>query len=201
MKDNITKAKYIAIGSFMVLLFVTYFLRSEVLALNSIRFHSENIRADESMNELKESYPMRVAEYELSLKEYEIRKQHYEDMMKLYREDPEEYMKRTKDKYAPPTFPRQPHKPSSPGLSDQLAENRATFRKEQYEYFQNTSRLNWVACVAAMSLVGGLLYLLMFDEEGKRIFYLAILILSFVFMIGPSFHSILSGLIGLMDAP
>jgi hypothetical protein len=58
-----------------------------------------------------------------------------------------------------------------------------------------------VACLAAMSLVGGLLYLLMFDQEGKRIFYLAVLVLSFVFMIGPSFHSILSGIIGLMNAP
>ena len=35
-------------------------------------------------------------------------------------------------------------------------ENRAAFRKRQYEYFKSTSRLNWVACLAAMSLVGGL---------------------------------------------
>ena len=201
MTDNITKAKYLAIASFLVLLFVTYFLRSEVLALNTIRFQSENIRSDESMRELKESQPMRMAEYELSLKEYEIQKQHYEEMMELYRTDYDEYVKRTKDKYSPPTLPRQPIKPASPELSDQLAENRAAFRKRQYEYFQSTSRLNWVACLAAMSLVGGLLYLLMFDEEGKRIFYLAVLILSFVFMIGPSFHSILSGIIGVMNAP
>jgi len=201
MTDNITKAKYLAIASFLVLLFVTYFLRSEVLALNTIRFQSENIRSDESMRELKESQPMRMAEYELSLKEYEIQKQHYEEMMELYRTDYDEYVKRTKDKYSPPALPRQPIKPASPELSDQLAENRAAFRKRQYEYFQSTSRLNWVACLAAMSLVGGLLYLLMFDEEGKRIFYLAVLILSFVFMIGPSFHSILSGIIGVMNAP
>ena len=201
MKDNITKAKYLAIASFLVLLFVTYFLRSEVLALNTIRFQSENIRSDESVRELKESQPMRMAEYELSLKEYGIQKQHYEEMMELYRTDYDEYVKRTKDKYSPPALPRQPNKPASPELSDQLAENRAAFRKRQYEYFKSTSRLNWVACLAAMSLVGGLLYLLMFDQEGKRIFYLAVLVLSFVFMIGPSFHSILSGIIGLMNAP
>ena len=201
MNDKVTKAKHIAIVSFLVLLFVTYFLRSEVLALNTLRFNSENIRADESIKELKESYPMRMAEHKLSLKEYEMQKKHYEEMMDLYRSDYEEYVKRTKDKYQPPALPRQPQKPNSPELSDQLAENKAAFRRQQFEYFQKTSRLNWVACVAAMSLVGGLLYLLMFDEEGKRIFYLAVLVLSFVFMIGPSFHSILSGIIGLMNAP
>jgi|TARA_B110001454_G_C12413987_1_gene306441 hypothetical protein len=57
------------------------------------------------------------------------------------------------------------------------------------------------ACIAALSLVGGLLYLLMFDVEGKRIFYIIILVLSFVFMTGPSCHSIMSAVAGFLQAP
>ncbi|MDA7681854.1 hypothetical protein N8603_05655 [Verrucomicrobiales bacterium] len=75
------------------------------------------------------------------------------------------------------------------------------FRDQQFKYFSSTSKLNWVSCLAALSLVGGLLYLLMFDLEGKRIFYLVLIVLSFVFMIGPSFHSLMSALAGFLQAP
>ena len=61
--------------------------------------------------------------------------------------------------------------------------------------------MNWIAWLAALLLVGSLLYLLMFDTEGKRIFYVVLLLLSFVFMIGPSFHSIMSAIVGFLRAP
>jgi len=40
-----------------------------------------------------------------------------------------------------------------------------------------------------------------FDGGNQRAFYLAVLILSFVFMIGPSFHSIMSAIVGFLHAP
>jgi len=44
-------------------------------------------------------------------------------------------------------------------------------------------------------LTGGLFYLLMFDTEGKRLFYGVGLVLSFVFLIGPTFHSVLTAIV------
>ena len=43
MKKNIAVAKHIPIGAFLVLLLVTYYLRSEVWELNTIHFTTENI--------------------------------------------------------------------------------------------------------------------------------------------------------------
>jgi hypothetical protein len=50
-------------------------------------------------------------------------------------------------------------------------------------------------------LVGGLVSLLMFDTHGQRWHYLAALLLSFVFLIGPSFHSIITAIIGFLEEP
>jgi hypothetical protein len=61
--------------------------------------------------------------------------------------------------------------------------------------------MNWICGVSALILVGGLLWLIMFDEGAQRIPYLVVLVLSFVFMIGPSFHSIMSAIAGFLRAP
>ena len=122
-------------------------------------------------------------------------------MLDLYKSDYEEYVKRLKDEFAPPIMPRSPVKPLSPKVSDDMREKVIEFREQQSKYFNSTSKLNWISCLAALSLVGGLLYLLMFDLEGKRIFYLVLIVLSFVFMIGPSFHSLMSALAGFLQAP
>ena len=50
-------------------------------------------------------------------------------------------------------------------------------------------------------LVGGLVYLLMFDADGQRWHYLAAMVISFVFLIGPAFHSIITGIIGFLQEP
>jgi hypothetical protein len=201
VKKDIAIAKYTTISAFLVLLFSTYYLRSQVLKLNTIRLSSENIRMEEVRRETEESLPVRQKEYELRMTHYQTEKKHYEDMLDLYQTDYEEYVKRTKDKFAPPRMPRKPTKPVSPELSDKLVKVGVEFRDQQYHYFSSTSKLNWIACIAALSLVGGLLYLLMFDLEGKRIFYIIILVLSFIFMIGPSFHSIMSAVVGFLQAP
>ena len=101
----------------------------------------------------------------------------------------------------PPQLPWKPSKPVSPELSDQLGKINAEFRAQQYHYFDSTSRLNWGTCVSALVLVGGLLFLTMFETGNQRFLYLVVLVLSFVFMIGPSFHSIMSAIVGFLSAP
>jgi hypothetical protein len=193
--------KAITVFAFLVTLFATYFLRSEVLELNKIRFSSADIRATESSKRLKESYPLRVKEYEIALKNHELKMDHYNEMLKLYQTDYDAYVKRLKDDYRPPKLPQQPNKPQSPDVSDQLSRNNIAFRKQQYSYFDSAVYMNWIACISALTLVGGLLLLIMYDAERSPLVYMGILILSFVFMIGPSFHSIMSAIIGFLEAP
>ena len=194
-------AKFITIISFLVLLFSTYFLRSKVLELNTIRMSSQNVMAVENEKSLNDSLPQRTKEYENKLKQYEIQKKHYDEMLDLYQSDYEEYVKRIKDKFVPPRMPPNPVKPLSPEISDEMQKISIEFRKKQSHYFESTSKMNWVSCVAALTLVGGLLYLLLFDLQGKRLFYMVLLVLSFIFMIGPSFHSLMSALAGFLQAP
>ena len=201
MKKTLVVVKCVTITAFMVTLCTTYYLRSEVLKLNKIRFSSENVRAEENLRDRKESYPVRMAEYEVQMKNYELQMEHYEEMLELYRTDYNEYVKRLKDHYKPPQLPHKPQKPKSPDLSDQLAKINAEFRAQQFHYFDSTSRLNWVCCASALVLVGGLLSLIMFEAGNQRILYLVVLVLSFVFMIGPSFHSIMSAIVGFLRAP
>jgi len=201
MNKNIKFAKSVTIISFLALLFSTYYLRSQVLKLNTIRMSSQNIMTEQARKDLSESLPVRQKEYEAKLGQYEIENKHYEEMLDLYKSDYEEYVKRLKDNFVPPRMPRSPVKPVSPELSDEMQKIGIEFREQQSNYFNSTSKLNWISCLAALSLVGGLLYLLMFDPEGKKIFYLVLLVMSFVFMIGPSFHSLMSALAGFLQAP
>ena len=99
--NSIKLAKFITIISFLVLLFSTYFLRSKVLELNTIRMSSQNVMAEEAEKNLNESLPERTKEYQNSLKQYEIKKKHYDEMLDLYESDYEEYVKRIKDKFVP----------------------------------------------------------------------------------------------------
>lgn len=199
--SSIKIAKFITIISFLVLLFSTYFLRSKVLELNTIRMSSQNVMAEETEKNLNNSLPQRTKEYENKLKQYEIQKKHYDEMLDLYQSDYEEYVKRIKDKFVPPRMPPNPVKPLSPEISDEMQKISIEFRKKQSHYFESTSKMNWISCVAALTLVGGLLYLLLFDLQGKRLFYMVLLVLSFIFMIGPSFHSLMSALAGFLQAP
>jgi len=201
MNKNIKVAKFVTIIAFLALLFSTYYLRSQVLKLNTIRMSSQNIMTAQARKDLSESLPVRQKEYEAKLGQYEIENKHYEEMLDLYKSDYEEYVKRLKDNFVPPRMPRSPVKPVSPELSDEMQKIGIEFREQQSNYFNSTSKLNWISCLAALSLVGGLLYLLMFDPEGKKIFYLVLLVMSFVFMIGPSFHSLMSALAGFLQAP
>lgn len=193
--------KLVAILSFMTTLFGTYHLRSQVLNLNKIRFQADNARADHEIQQIKESYPDRVSEHDIAMKNYELQQEHYQEMLELYRTDYDAYVKRLEDQYKPPQLPRMPQKPRPPELTDRLAEFNYEFRQEQLDYFESSAVLNWVSCGAALCLVGSLLTLIMFDDGIGRFLYFSVLVLSFVFMIGPSFHSLMSAIVGFLNAP
>jgi len=198
---SINVAKCVTLLSFLVLVSVTYFLRREVLALSHIHFSSDEARALHELEEMKSSYPERDGEYNEAMVHYQEEAKHYQKMLELYRTDEEEYMKLVKGKYDLPALPSPPDKPQSPRLSATLHELNTQFRSRKNEYFANALSLNWVAWIAALGLVGGLVYLLMFDTAPTRWHYLAALVMSFVFMIGPAFHSIITTIIGILEAP
>ena len=194
-------AKLVAIASFLVLLSTTYYLRTEVLELNKIRFSADETRAEYEMEQLEQEHPQEVERYKVETKNYELQMKHYEDMLALYESDYTEYTRRLKDEYEPPQLPYRPSPPRPPEYTRKLSEINARFRAQKHHYFEVTSSLNWVAWIAAVGLVGGLLWLIMFDAAGSRLIYLLALVMSFVFMIGPSFHSILSAIVGFLQAP
>ena len=164
---NVTKL--ITILAFMVTLSGTYYLRSEVLTLNKIRFSAYNIGADDKLRRMSESHPARMAEYEIQMQHYQLQMEHYNDMLGLYHEDYDAYVQRLEDKFQPPSLPRRPAEPQSPELSDKLGKINAEFTARQYDYFASTSRLNWITCVSALLLVGGLLFLTMFETGTQRL--------------------------------
>ena len=162
---------------------------------------ASKFRADEELRQLKESQPLREEEYQVAQENYDLQMEHYEEMLEIYQSDYDEYVRRLDDEYHPPRMPSKPNPPRSPEMSNQLAEVNVEFRKQQFHYYKTTSVLNWLCCLSSLSLTGGLLFLIMFDVTSQRIFYLAVLVLSFVFMIGPSFHSIMSAIVGFLQAP
>jgi hypothetical protein len=194
-------AKVVAILGFLVLLTSTYYLRSEVLSLNAISFSADEARAEFQLEQLKRDFPHEQERHKVALKNYELQVAHYEKMLDLYETDYEAYAKRLEDHYRPPQLPDRPQEPKPPEYRKKLSEINAEFRARKHQYFENTSVLNWVAWLGAISLVGGLVYLLMFDTANGRWMYLFSLVLSFVFLIGPAFHSILSAIVGFLKAP
>lgn len=200
-EKRIVLAKVFALIGFLCLVVCTYYLRSEVLALSAIGFSADELRAAHELEQIRESYPERKQQHEAAMKYYELQMEHYRKMLDLYQNDYEEYVKRIEDKYQLPHMPNAPSKPTPPELSEKLYEINTAFRVRKSRYFATTSRLNWLACTAALMLVGGLLYLLMFDTAAQRWHYLVALVISFVFLIGPAFHSILTGIIGFLEEP
>lgn len=194
-------AKVIAISGFLVLLTTTYYLRTEVLTLNKIRFSADETRAEYEIDQLQKDYPDAVHRHEVALKNFDLQMEHYQEMLSLYQTDYDAYVQRIKDEYVPPRLPNRPSPPRPPEYTKKLTEINAQFRARKHHYFAVTSRLNWVAWLAALGLAGGLLYLIMFDTAGPRLIYFVTLVLSFVFMIGPSFHSIISAIVGFLEAP
>ncbi|HUS38586.1 MAG TPA: hypothetical protein VMX74_04010 [Pirellulales bacterium] len=90
--------KVLSVTGFLVLLFSTYFLRSEAVQLNEIRFRADNTRAKNNLKQHKATHDDRVADYEARLKHYEIQMAHYREMLDLFENDYDTYVQRVKDK-------------------------------------------------------------------------------------------------------
>lgn len=198
---RIVAAKILSIGGFLVLLLITYWLRSEVLSLSRIHFSADQKKVELEQIRNKESFPDRQKQYEVSLKNYDIQMKHYEKMMAVYEKDLDEYAELTQNQLEPPQFPIRPSPPIDPEVQDQFRNIQTEFVLRRHHYFVVSEYGNMLAGAAALSLVGGLLYLLMFDLNSNRLFYFMTLVLSFIFLIGPSLQSVMSAVIGLMHAP
>ncbi len=211
-KKSLAVAKTVSIIGFAMLLICTYGLRSEVLKLNRIKFSADEEIAINQAERYRETHPQRVAAHVVELKQHEMQKAHYERQMEHYnmlielqQADLEEYSRLSTDgglEFPPlPRVPRMPSPPEPPGIQDRLVEINTKFAAQRFHYFDMTAKLTWVACIGAIALAGGLMYLLMFDVNGSRVFYVIILLISFVFMIGPSFHTIMSAIVGFLQMP
>lgn len=199
--QRIAAATICAIVGFLILVVISYWLRSEVLGMSRIRFSADEKKVELERQRSRETFPERQKQYEVSIKNYEIERDHYETMMELYQRDLEEYARLTKDRLAPPQMPHRPEPPKPPEVEDEFQQIQSEFVSRRYRYFVVSEYGNWVACLGALLLAGGLLYLLMFDLQGSRFLYFMLLAFSFLFLIGPSLQSILSALIGLMEGP
>lgn len=198
---RIVAAKLFAMSGFLVLLMVTYWLRSEVLALSRIHFSADEKKVELEQQRKRESFPDRQKQHEVGLKNYDMQLKHYDKMMAVYESNLEEYAILAKVQLQPPQLPNRPVAPTPPDVEDQFQSIQTEFAMRRYRYFAVSEYGNAIACCAALSLVGGLLYLLMFDLSSNRLFYFLTLVLSFVFLIGPSFQSVMSAIIGLMRGP
>ena len=203
MSNNkrISLAKIMALLGFLALVVCTYYLRSEVLALSHLRFSADEVRVANELEQFRESHSDRVKQHEASMKHYDLELEHYRTMLDLYQNDYDEYVKRVEEEYYPPRFPQTPRKPVPPEVAEKLFKINSDFRVRKNQFFANSSRLNWLSCIAALMLVGGIIYLLMFDTNGQRWHYLVALMISFVFLIGPAFHSIMTGIIAFLEEP
>src|SRR5690349_17887556 len=100
-------AKRIVLLGFLVLLSSSYYLRTEVLELNRIRFSADEARADFELKRLQETYPERIERHQIDLKNYELQIEHYRRLSELYRKDLVKYLEMVKDQGQPqpPQFP------------------------------------------------------------------------------------------------
>ena len=190
-----------ALLGFLALVVCTYYLRSEVLTLSHLRFSADEVRVANELEQFRESHPDRLKQNEAAMKHYDLQIEHYRKMLDLYQNNYDEYAKRIEDKYHLSPLPDVPMKPDPPEVAEKLFEINTAFRARKNQFFATSSRLNWLSCIAALMLVGGMIYLLMFDTNGQRWHYLVALMISFVFLIGPAFHSIMAGIMGFLEGP
>ena len=194
MNKAIIASKAVVIICMACLLLTTYMLRSQVLSLINSIIDGEDIVEVELMDRFEASEPDRKAAYEAALGRYEIQMKRYRELLNLYQKDPEAYARQTREgrPVGAPPVPFKPEPPQTPEVQQQLAETNAEFRQTRQRYFKNAKRLNMFVGLCAIGLIGGLLFLIMFDPEKSRLAYLVVLVVSFVFVIGPALHSVVS---------
>ena len=195
-------AKPLVVFSFVTTLFATYFMRSEMLSLNKLRYAAEKMNAEFAVKEAEESFPQKLQRHEVELKNYRLQIENFEKQLKLYQTDYEAYVRTNKSgSVQPPKLPFFPDKPRPPSYRQEILQLQSQFRGQQLDYYSKSQTMNWILCASAMLLTGSLVFLILFETGAQKIAYLAVLVVSFVFMIGPSFHSILTALIGILEPP
>src|SRR5829696_830340 len=78
-------AKLCVLLGFLVLLSSSYYLRTEVLELNRIRFSADEARANYELKRLRESYPERIERHQVELKNHDLQLEHYQNLSEFYR--------------------------------------------------------------------------------------------------------------------
>lgn len=200
-EKQIVAAKTCALVGFLTLIVISYWLRSEALGLSRIHFSADEKKMEFEGERTKASFPERQKQYEVSLKNHDLEVKHYEKLMEVYQRDLEAYAELTKNQLHPPLLPQHPDPPRSPEVEDQFRSIQAQFVQRKYRFFVISEYGNWGACLGALLLAGGLMYLLMFDVNSNRLYYFLALVFSFVFLIGPALQSVITTFIGLMHGP
>lgn len=186
--------KTIALACFLVLVACTYTVRSRVVTLNEMRLSADQTRAEAGLEAF-------LAGSEARRAAYEAQRTAYERDMEWFTRDYEGFMDAQREQMMAPRAPRPPLPPLSPDAARTLAEANASFRAARREYFAFAFYVNIASGLAALGLVGSLVYLAMNDPAGGRWVYLGVLSVAFVFLIGPSFHTVLSSIVSAMNAP
>lgn len=188
--------KTIALVCFLILLVCTYTVRGKVIELNEVRLSSDHARAEAGMAQFLETYEARRASYD-------AQRAVYERDMRFFTEDLEGFLYEQSERRMSGVMrtPQMPVLPQPPEVTENLARINAEFRAARHEYFKMARWLNIVAGLASLGLVGSLVHLAMNDRETGRWVYLGILSVAFVFLIGPSFHTVLSSIVSATKPP
>ncbi|MBX3353442.1 MAG: hypothetical protein KF684_10975 [Phycisphaeraceae bacterium] len=188
--------KTIALVCFLILVACTYTVRGKVIELNEVRLSSDHARAEAGMEAFLGSYEARRAAYDAE-------RAVYERDMRLFNENLEEFLREQSERRMSgmSRAPQMPMPPQTPEVTSELARINAEFRAARHEYFKMARWLNLVAGLASLGLVGSLVYLAMTDRETGRWVYLGVLSVAFVFLIGPSFHTVLSSIVSALKPP
>ncbi len=194
MRKSITAARVITIIAMMFLIATTYYLRSGILAMVNHQIDAQSATAQERLDNFADTAEFRQAEYEAGISRFDVAMSKYKELIELYASDFDAYQIKIGEEAntMPPPLPHRPYRPRKPEVADELAKINEAFRAERESYFSTARALNPVVALAAVALVGSLLYLILFDTNNARILYVILLTLSFIFIIGPAFHSILS---------
>jgi len=203
MNKAIAAAKLVLVLSTVGLLVISYGLRSRLLAMIWQSVSAQDIVATDQMRQYRESATDRETEYKARLAAFDAEMKVYLARIDLFVTDRDAYRRETQDGRAlqAPMLPVKPRPPRSPAVQDQLAQANEVFRTEREAYFRIAPAMNILAACFAIGVVGSLLFLICFDPRNGRIGYILVLVLSFVFLIGPALYSLITASVYRMPPP
>lgn len=186
--------RWITVSGFVILLFTVYILRAQVVEITAMKYRVEDESRKVSDRRYEENFELRKKDYELQKQAYQMRVAHYNKMVKRFQEDYDTYRKERHPEA--PIPPRLPEPPSNPEEQKKVRELTTEFIAHRFGFYTTLYILCFVNLLGAAMLVGGIVTLILFERPKGRLAWLGLLVLSFVFLIGPAFHTILSALVG-----